>query len=43
MSTNIFISQLPFSFVARSSADKWDNVIAYDRDQPGVTLLPSIA
>jgi len=23
------------AFVARSSADEWDNIIPYDRNQPG--------
>lgn len=23
------------AFVARSSADEWDNIVPYDRNQPG--------
>ena len=35
MSTKNFVSQSPFSFVARSSAE-WDNIIIpYDRNQQG--------
>ena len=43
MSTKKFLSlSIPFSFFARSSADEWNNVIAYDRNQPGCRLLPPI-
>ena len=32
---NMSDTQPVVAFVARSSADEWDNIIPYDRSQPG--------